>query len=63
MGVAATLTWKGSRVSRPNQKVGPPGGTFGSTVISKKYFRKFMALLVQVIKPMFYLIENKVTLH
>ena len=26
---------KGSRASRPNQKVGPLGGTFGTTVTSK----------------------------
>ena len=26
---------------KTRQKVGPPGGTFGTTVISKKCFRKF----------------------
>ena len=32
---------KGSRASRPDQKVGSLGGTFGSTVISEKSFRKY----------------------
>ena len=31
------------RASRPDQKVVPSGGTFGSTVISEKRFRKFRA--------------------
>ena len=34
---------EGSRVLLPNQKVGTLGGTFGSTVILKKCFRKFRA--------------------
>ena len=34
---------KGSRASRHDQNVGPSGGTFGSTAISEKYFRKFRA--------------------
>ena len=37
MGVAA----KGSRTSRPNQKVGPFGGPFEATVISKHFFEIF----------------------
>ena len=34
---------EGSRVSRPDQKVGPLDGTFGSTVISKNVFNKSRA--------------------
>ena len=34
---------EGSRVLRPDQKVGPSGGTFGATVISKKCFKKCRA--------------------
>ena len=30
---------KGSGASRSDQRVGPPGGTFGSTFISKKCFK------------------------
>ena len=28
---------KGSGASKPDQKVGPPGGTFGSTIVSKMF--------------------------
>ena len=33
--------WSGA--SRPDQKVGPLGGTFGPTIISKTRFQKFQA--------------------
>ena len=35
--------WRGRHTdaSRPDQKVGPLGGPFGSTVISKTYFQDF----------------------
>ena len=39
MGVAATshADAEGSRVSRPDRKVGSPGGTFGSFVIPSRF--------------------------
>ena len=40
MGVAAMLAQKGLGPKvQTNQKVGAPGGTFGSAVISKKCFQ------------------------
>ena len=36
---------KGSGASRPDQKVGPLGQSFGSTVNSKTWFQKFRALI------------------